>query len=179
MARPSLPSNDCLTRPIAFMQQGHERHLLLCDALEAIADGLPDNVNPNLTRCALTLLRSSALDDARAQEQALLQALGHHTASTRHLRFVIDRLAADHADDCCAALEIAGALGELAEHGSVSNPDLLGFMLRAYFDAQRRHIEWEARVFLPLVSELLTSDELANLRQNAAIRPGRRFCVGD
>ena len=159
---------------MALMQQGHERQLLLCDALETIADGLPDSVNPDLTRCALTLLRSGALDDARAQEQALFQALGQHTASTRHLRFVIDRLAADHADDSFAALEIADALRELAEYGSVSNPELLGFMLRGYFDAQRRHIKWEERVCLPLVNELLTPVELVDLQQNVAIRPAAR-----
>lgn len=117
VARPGSRAKDCLTGPMALMQQGHERQLLLCDALETIADGLPDSVNPDLTRCALTLLRSGVLDDARAQEQALFQALGQHTASTRHLRFVIDRLAADHADDSFAALEIADALRELAEYG--------------------------------------------------------------
>ena len=147
-----------------MMQQVHALQLLFCEALESIADGLPNNVPAGLMQSALELLESGALNHLRTQEQALFSALSGSIASTRHLRFVIDRLAAEHADDWSAALEIAHELRLLAKHGRARNPEMLGFMLRAYFEAQRRHVEWEAGVLLPLVRELLTAADLRELQ---------------
>jgi hypothetical protein len=41
---------------------------------------------------------------------------------------------------------------------------MLGYMLRGYFDSQRRHIAWEDRVVLPVARQVLTSDDLASLQ---------------
>ena len=40
---------------------------------------------------------------------------------------------------------------------------MVGYMLRGFFEAYRRHIEWENRVVLPLASNKLDADALKKL----------------
>ena len=43
------------------------------------------------------------------------------------------------------------------------NPDMLGYMLRGFFETQRRHVAWENAVVMPLAYARLTQDDLREL----------------
>ena len=62
----------------------------------------------------------------------------------------MQQLEAEHAADESFAHELADELQLLADTGLVRNAEMLGYMLRGFFEHQRRHIEWENRVLLPL-----------------------------
>ena len=62
------------------------------------------------------------------------------------------------------ALELADELQLLVDTGMVRNAEMLGYMLRGFFEHQRRHIEWEKGVLLPLARQTLTPADLAELQ---------------
>ncbi|MBN9246319.1 MAG: hypothetical protein J0I81_02505, partial [Hyphomicrobium sp.] len=45
------------------------------------------------------------------------------------------------------------------------NPETLGYILRGYFESQRRHIAWEDSVVLPAARKALTVEDLARLQE--------------
>jgi hypothetical protein len=53
---------------------------------------------------------------------------------------------------------------------------MLGYMLRGFFEQQRRHIEWENRVLLPLARRTLTKADLVEL-QDWIMQSARPACV--
>jgi hypothetical protein len=61
----------------------------------------------------------------------------------------VERLRAEHIEDECFAGELTEALLVLGRDGSVDNPEALGFMLRGFFEAQRRHVAFEREHVLP------------------------------
>jgi hemerythrin-like domain-containing protein len=150
--------------PLVVIEEDHVLHLELCDVLERIADGLPHGADPRLARVAVTFLRNGFPAHLRMEEHVLFQLLERHAATAGYLRPAIEHLKAEHSADACAALEIADELQVLAVHGRVANADMLGYMLRGFFETQRRHIWWESSVLLPLAREALTSEDLAELQ---------------
>ena len=72
------------------------------------------------------------------------------------LRAIMQQLEAEHAADDSFAHELADELQLLADTGLVRNAEMLGYMLRGFFEHQRRHIEWENCVLLPLARQTLT-----------------------
>jgi hemerythrin-like domain-containing protein len=87
---------------------------------------------------------------------------------------ILDRLAEEHESDTDFAAEIVETLDAMARHGRVANPEMLGYMLRGFFERYRRHVHWENTLVMPLVRRRLTEDDLANL---AAIMASNRAAV--
>lgn len=150
--------------PLAVIEEDHGLHLELCDVLECIADSLPNGADPGLVRVAVAFLRNGFPAHLRIEEHVLFQLVERHAAKAGHLRPVIEHLKAEHSADECAAVEIADELQVLAQHGRVANAEMLGYMLRGFFEAQRRHIWWEGSVLLPLARAALTPEDLAELQ---------------
>lgn len=63
----------------------------------------------------------------------------------------LDRLLAEHVEDECFAGELTEALLLLGRNGSADNPEALGFMLRGFFEARRRHVAFEREHVLPQI----------------------------
>ena len=150
--------------PLAVIEEDHALHLELCDVLERLADALPHDADQGLARVAVTFLRNGFPAHLRMEEHVLSQLLERHAAPAGLLRPIIEHLKAEHSADECAALEIADELQVLVEHGRVANADMLGYMVRGFFEAQRRHIWWENSVLLPLAREALTSEDPAKVQ---------------
>ena len=62
----------------------------------------------------------------------------------------VRRLTIEHIEDECAAQDITDILLALGHGGPVDNPEALGFMLRALFEALRRHIAFELEHVFPI-----------------------------
>lgn len=161
--------------PLTVIEEDHALHLELCDVLECLADGLPDNADPALARVAVAFLRNGFPAHLRIEERVLSQLVERHADKAGHLLPVVEHLKAEHATDECAALDVADQLQVLAEHGRVANAEMLGYMLRGFFEAQRRHIWWERSVLLPLARQALSPEDLGEL-QAWIIASGRPAC---
>jgi len=90
--------------------------------------------------------------------------LRERVADDDPLRAALACLEEEHERDGATLMELSDALKTAAEAGSVINPDMLGYMLRGYFDSQRRHIAWEDRVVLPVAVQVLTADDQSELQ---------------
>lgn len=150
--------------PIGLIAEEHALQRELCDLLEAIADGLPQSFDTSLATIAVSILEGSVPRHMRLEEEALFPVLRDRVALEDPLHSVLTCLEEEHARDGASLVELTDGLKTAAQQGSVTNPDMLGYMLRGYFDSQRRHIAWEDRVVLPVARQVLTKGDLASLQ---------------
>ena len=149
--------------PLALVLEDHALQLELCDLLECLADGLPD-FDQTMARSAGAILRHGFKPHLQLEEDMLFPLLRRRAPEGAPLRAVMRQLQAEHAADESFAHELADELQLLADTGLVRNAEMLGYMLRGFFEHQRRHIEWENCVLLPLARQTLTPADLAELQ---------------
>lgn len=153
-----MPAN-----PIDRIAAEHKLQLQLCDALEFIADGLPDSVDRRLVRQVIAILDRGLEAHFRAEETFLFPLLRQRGANDPSLVAALDQLEMEHLRDEDISGELVDELRLLAERGHARNPDMLGYMLRGFFEGQRRHIAWENGVVLPAARRMLSADDLKGL----------------
>jgi hemerythrin-like domain-containing protein len=83
---------------------------------------------------------------------------------------MLAQLRREHAIDEGYADELCDLLDSLAAGGRPENPDMVGYMLRGFFESYRRHLHWEQAVILPLARRLLTDDDLRGLTEQLSTR---------
>ncbi|KAA3448375.1 hypothetical protein C7I87_21890 [Mesorhizobium sp. SARCC-RB16n] len=129
----------------------HDRKLRICDELEAIADGLPLADPLKCLQAANQLLPLLRMSHACEEEHVfpVFASGAHHGERSASIR----RLLAEHIEDESAAEDLTDTLLAIGRGGAVDNPEALGFMLRAFFCASRRHIAFEREHILPLVAQ--------------------------
>lgn len=153
-----MPAN-----PIDRIAAEHKLQLQLCDSLEYIADGLPDSVDRRLVRQVIAILDHGLDAHFRAEETFLFPLLRERGAGDHSLVAALDQLEMEHLRDEDISSELVEELRVLADHGRARNPEMLGYMLRGFFEGQRRHIAWENGVVLPAARRMLSMDELRGL----------------
>lgn len=139
--------------PVAMtqVQSNHASLLVVCDLLEAIADGLPGNIDRQ--EC-LVLARSLAPMLHRTQdyeEQVLFPALLAWKRLTPEIDETIDRLRIEHQVDASYAEDVQEMLRSYGESRPGLSADAAGFMLRGFFESLRRHIAFEQQMLVPLL----------------------------
>lgn len=142
------PNRDGL---VALVGQAHAQMLRLCGVLEDIADSLP--ANADRTKCMLIAseLEPMVRGIHRLEEEALFPAYAAALQKRGRDLTSVERLMSEHVEDECFAAELTEALLDLARGAVPLNPEALGFMLRGFFEAKRRHIAFEREHVLPMV----------------------------
>lgn len=144
------PKSDDVAAAAGFvpridMERGHRQMLQACDALEALADQLPGDVD----RLGCLMLASTLiplLDACHGFEEAVV--LPAFATSERNVA-IASRLMAEHLQDRCAAEDLTEALLAHGHGRLITNPEAFGYMLRGFFDSMRRHIAFERDHVLP------------------------------
>lgn len=150
--------------PLDALQHDHAFQLELCDLMEGLADSLPDG-DIVIAAAILPVLRRGVIGHMRFEEEQLFPLLrGHHTTMPQ-VKAVTTQLTREHEVDVEFLGEVAEALEAFIGDGIVENPEMLGYMLRFFFESQRRHIEWENNVLIPLARDVLTAEEMQALRR--------------
>ena len=132
----------------------------MCDAMERIADGLPDEVDRRLCAQVASCLEFDLPLHHHDEEHALFPLLRQRALPEDGVDKILERLAAEHSSDNDFASEIAEALETLGQGGRPANPEMLGYMLRGFFERYRRHVQWENTLVMPLARLRLTPDDL-------------------
>lgn len=147
------------SKSIAWWKEAHRLQLALCDDLEAIADSLPSGiVNHDCLFAAKCLVR--LIRDVHAyEEQTLFPALRQVFHSSSEFLAAVDRLTFEHLTDECYADDIAEKLIYVGSGGRDVNMEALGYMLRGFFEALRRHIAFERDHFSGAIDALQTAAE--------------------
>ena len=149
--------------PIEFLEQAHLRQAALCDALERIADGLPDDIDAELCASVVTELVVDMPRHHRDEEEGLFPLLEARARSDDNVAAHLALLRFEHATDESYAEELNDVLTALSVGQRPENPDMIGYMLRGFFESYRRHLKWENLVLLPLARERLTGADLTTL----------------
>ena len=164
--------------PLDVIAHEHQWQLRLCDVLEKIADDLPDNVDLMLISVVLPMLRDDLATHVRDEEEGLFPLLRKRARPGDNFEEIAQALSLEHATDEGFAEEIVDQLELLQSGRRPENPDMLGYMLRGFFETQRRHLVWEEAVVLPLARQRLTADDLRHLsRVMLDNRKGRRVHI--
>jgi len=158
--------------PLDMIASAHAVQEQMCDAMERIADGLPDEVDRRLCAQVASCLQFDLPLHHHDEEEALFPLLRKRALPEDGLDKILERLAAEHSSDNDFASEIAEALETLGQGGRPDNPEMLGYMLRGFFERYRRHIHWENQLVMPLARLRLTREDLDQLQ--ATMNENRR-----
>lgn len=159
MAIESVRRTGLAHNPLDIIAHSHVLQQELCDALERIADGLPDDVDRRLCARAAANLQYDIPLHHRDEEQGLFPRLLMKVEPSDGLKEILERLAAEHAADTDLGAEIAECLDALAQGQRPPNPDMVGYMLRGFFESYRRHIQWENTLVMPLARKRLSEED--------------------
>jgi hemerythrin-like domain-containing protein len=150
-----------LRNPLDIIDQAHLLQQELCDVLERIADGLPDDVDRGLCAQAAAQLKFDVPLHHRDEEEALFPQLRRRAWPSDCMDTILDRLAEEHGSDTENAAEIVEWLDHLADGKRLGNPNMVGYMLRGFFEGYRRHIHWENTLVMPVARRRLIEDDFA------------------
>ncbi len=167
---------DC-SDPLDLIKADHVRLLDLCASLESIADTLPLRA-AGCSRVAAELLTLLPLH--HADEDRGLFAILKRKSPHGEIVQIMHGLASDHTDDNVALMEIIDYLELLATPRRIlrPSPEAIGYAIRGFFQAKRRHLSLETRIIMPFAHEHLTSDDLHTL--GAIMQDNRkRVCTGE
>lgn len=140
------------------LNQHLETQLALCDALEKIADSLPNNYcRQDCLRIASQI--SVILKDAHKFEEEEIFPTIKAAQKDNSINQTLQQLHSDHWEDESFACELQEALFGLVTTPQHANKEALGYMLRGFFGNLRRHVAFETEYFRQRVVELENSAE--------------------
>ncbi|MGI9373463.1 MAG: hemerythrin domain-containing protein [Hyphomicrobiales bacterium] len=149
--------------PIDLIAKVHIQHAALCDTLEEIADSLPDSIDTSKCTSVLDTLNYELPLHHKDEELGLFPLLQEKVKTDPNIDSHLQQLSWEHAADESAAHEIADVLDQLSHGERAKNPEMLGYMLRSFFESYRRHLHWENTVLLPLARQSFSSSDLEAL----------------
>tara|TARA_B100001179_G_scaffold81618_1_gene57636 strand:- start:622 stop:1083 length:462 start_codon:yes stop_codon:yes gene_type:complete len=146
---PSVPpaADDGLDFDAAITRQEQ-----LCDALEALADSLPERIDTYAAmqlagRIVPTLKRCQRLEERVIFPMILERA--HAPVQ------MIDRLRTEHMEDEDQAIQLTAAIRAYAQYPHREDAGSLGYALRGLFQPLRRHTAFDRDILLPMYRRAL------------------------
>jgi hemerythrin-like domain-containing protein len=103
--------------PLDMIASAHAVQVEMCDAMERIADGLPDEVDRRLCAQVASCLEFDLPLHHHDEEHALFPLLKKRALPEDGLDHILERLAVEHSSDNDFASEIAEALETLGQGG--------------------------------------------------------------
>jgi hemerythrin-like domain-containing protein len=162
---------EAMFDPFAIFENEQEEFLKLCTALEEVADTLPGNIDHFQVYAVIPFLRNGFAELVALQEKVLFAVLRRRAAHATDVEAVLTQLEREHASDQGLAIEVAEALGGLHRGRRPENPEMLGYLLRCFFEGQRRHAAWEKLALYPLCRRWLAAGDVVELAQRLACTP--------
>lgn len=165
-AAPAL--EDCL----AMIARSHDRQMALCSDLEAVADGLPGNVNRQFCLHLARVICPTVAAAHEVEERILFPAVQSLSAMLPDLDATIERLRWEHFEDMCFAEDLHGALLSIGRGDLGASADAAGYMLRGFFESVRRHVAYEREMLAPLM-KLALGKAPRSIVESGCAGPGR------
>jgi hemerythrin-like domain-containing protein len=135
------------------LDRDRRRLLRLCTALEKMADDLPGSCQQART-ARLVPFHSRAFErHIFLHEKCLFPLVRSLAAGTNEkVEPILRQLELEHATDHGLVLEITS----FVNGGGKAGADVLGYLLRSFFENCRRHLSWERNILYPIAREHLT-----------------------
>lgn len=160
--------------PIDLILQDHNDQLDACDKLEDLASRVGLEPLAERARDLLAHLTRDLQVHIEDEERDLFPHLASCASSHSELVEVLDQLVAEHEADKELAAKVAEGLGILVEGSSLANPTRFFMDVCAFCANQRRHLNWENRIVLPLADRLLSDEQKATMSQSMMARRAQR-----
>ncbi|MGB8817280.1 MAG: hemerythrin domain-containing protein [Rhizobiaceae bacterium] len=128
------------------MRLAHNDMLAMCDLLEDIADSLPHHLDAKKCALAAETLEPLVAKMHRFEEDEIFPRFAGSSPDKMTLE-MLDRLREEHCVDECYAEELTDALRKVSSSAETVSPETLGYMLRGFFEAMRRHLAFERAQF--------------------------------
>ena len=133
---------------LSAMRLAHNEMLAMCDFLEDIADSLPHHLDAKKCTVAAETLETLVAKMHRFEEAEIFPRFAGLSPGTNTLA-MLDRLRDEHCVDECYAEELTDALRKVSSSAETVSAETLGYMLRGFFEAMRRHLAFERAQFSP------------------------------
>lgn len=138
---------------IKTLKSNLENQTEVCKKLESFADRLPDDIDA--TEClplANEVLKS--LEQAHQFEELILfPILQERFYADNQLFKTLERLRSEHLEDDSFAQELKVCLTDFSRTRQIDNVNMLGYMLRGFFENVRRHTAFEREHILPMLEQ--------------------------
>jgi len=154
--------------PIELLLAENESHKKFCDSIEVIADSLPGKVDKAKALKAARVLKHELPMHHRLEETVLFPVLLKYAADEDNMVEIVDRLKEEHAIDEGFSEELVEVLEILGAGKAVENANMVGYMLRGFFESYRRHLVWENNVVLSLARRRIPPKALREMAANFA-----------
>ena len=156
--------------PIGFISWDHERQLEVCGGLEKLVSASPVEPAAEWAVSLLSFLTDQLPLHIQDEELDLFPILISRQAPTSNLGEILEQLLTEHEVDQGLADLVVDDLKAVAKGDTPDQPQRFQMNVRAYCEMQRRHLNWENRVVLPLAETLLTDADKQDLARRMAAR---------
>ena len=150
--------------PLKIIEHERGDQHQICNAMELVADQLPDEVDRSLCKCIYEKLQCN-LPVYHLNEEALYDCLSRRPPSGLQLLSVVQCVRQEHAIHNCYADELQEHLELLSAGQRLRNPDTVGYLLRFCFETIRRHLAWEDLTLMRWAEGQLARSDYAELSQ--------------
>lgn len=167
--------------PIEFLRQEHDRQYEICDQLENLPNFFDSDLDLDWLRSLSDFLWVDLPRHVEDEEADFFPILAQRCAAQEGLDLILAQLESEHELDLGLVDPIRAELQAILKTGAPRDPYRLLVDLRAFAEAQRRHLLWENLVVLPMAEKSLTAADrkalsaglMARRSQNGSM-PGRR-----
>lgn len=142
-----------------IIEQEHGAEMCLCNMLEQLADALPEPLDAEIASAGIATLRHCVRRHIVLEEYYLYPILMKRAKRGEFDEDLLAHISSEHASDESHAHEAADEMEEALSLGHVPKPEMLGYMLRGFFEARRRHISWENAIIIPLARQRLSKSD--------------------
>ena len=156
--------------PIGFIAWDHERQLEICSGLEKLVSASPAEPAAEWAVSLHAFLTEDLPLHVQDEELDLFPKLISRRTATNRLAEILEQLIAEHEVDQGLADLVIKDLECLAKGASPEHPLRFQMNVRAFCEMQRRHLNWENRVVLPLARGLLTESDKRDLARRMSSR---------
>ena len=159
----NVSKKDPTLCPLQFLRDAYVVQLELCDALEEIADALPQRPCNGAVQRIISKLDGDLARQIAAAEQQLFATL-EQPNNKSDLNRIIQKLKIERSSDEDLAGELLASFEAILQYQKIQDSESFGYMLRGYFESKRRQLGWMTDVVLPMI---LDSPENDQLRQSS------------
>ncbi len=142
------------TRISASYEQARQEQLALCDILEEIADSLPYNIDERACINAAQMIIPLIKRSHKMEVEILFPLLEDSDNCLANLSATIKRIRSEHIRDEFSAEEIAEILLSYGKGKPNQSPEATGYILRGFFESQRRHIAFVHELIAPKINNI-------------------------
>ena len=169
-----IPDN-LLRDPVAFLIADHVRQQKICNALDLLAaDSMSDGFHETAAAIADYLSEDFPLH-IQDEETDLFESLRVACCFKEDVVSLIDCLTHDHVADLSLAAGIVADLRKLAVHGREADVPHFARLAGAFSATERRHLDLEEKVLLPLAQHRIPAEELERVGRAMARRRGIEY----